>query len=712
MTSLPERRDIPGVAPTRGADAHGNGNANGARKRKPHGIGLRKHLEALRLADLKDVQAFWTGQEPPDAAKRELVDGLERLLADEALVYRRVKTLTRKVLDVLLLLLRREDHSSDLPGLFRRLPGEEAVRLEYHEADAGLKALLRRGFLAERTEGGVAAGRVRYAVPLELAETLTALFREETRTVAAVLRLADHLRSIPASERAALRRRFAGLGAESQPDDATRLLLGGSAALLEPLAPAVRAVVERLLESHGGLATRSEWGARPGADELPWNRKTWAAELEQAGVGTVARLALAEYGIACDDEVVVLFREVLEDLLLARDSAAPAPEVVLHSGPDLMSDLAWFLEHVKRVPVRTARDGEVYKAGLKRIQDGFVSRETVLAGPSEVWAEVQAAAEHLALTRTDAEGFLEVRSEAERFVRLPLEKKVREAYAGAIEQPGPGGRSLHQHELRKTAAALLVEQPQRWWHGSALADVARHRYLGSLDERGVKERFRDRFFSAWFSGRETLADLSRELERHWFPRLHLLGILDVGLQGDRVAAWRLSPLGARVLGADLAGQQTGLKPLRVNPDFEVVVLPEGDVSDVVHRLDGYAPRTKTGEVVHFRLTREGLETAVMGGRSVEEFLRFLEDRSLGGVPQNVAYTLKGWAQSVSFATLERGVVLKTHDEAALERILAVPGVAALLLRRLSPTEALLKEEPQDRRLLSDLREQGIHLQGP
>jgi hypothetical protein len=696
-------------------NGHANGatNGHGARRRKPQGIALKKHLEALRLADLKDVHAFWAGQEAPDVAKRELVEGLERLLLDESLVYRRVKTLTRKVLDVLLLLLRREDHASDLPGLFRRLPGEEAVRLEYHEADAGLKALMRRGFLAELAEGGAAAGRVRYAVPLELGETLTALFREETRTVATVVRLADHLRSIPASERAALRRAFPGLDAESHPDDAARILAaGGASALLQRLPPETRAVVERLLAAHGGLATRGEWAAKPGSSEAPWSRKAWASDLEQAGLGTVARLSLAEYGIACDDEAVVLFREVLEDLLEARDAAAAPPEEVLRSGPDLMSDLAWFLEHVKRVPVRTARDGEVYKAGLKRIQDGFVSRETVLAGPSEVWAEVQAAAEHLALTRTDAEGFLEVRPEAERFVRLPLEKKVREVYATALEQPGPGGRSLHQHELRKVAASLLVEQPQRWWSRGALSEVARHRYLGSLDERGVKERFRDRFFSAWFSGRETLADLARELERHWFPRLHLLGILDAGVTGERVTAWRLSPLGARVLGAEAAGEATGLKPVRVNPDFEVVVLPDGDVSDVVHRIDGYAPRTKTGEVVHFRLTREGLETAVMGGRTVEEFLRFLEDRSLGGVPQNVAYTLRGWAQSVSFAVLERGVVLKAHDEAALERIRAVPGLAALVTRRLSPQEVLLKEEPQDRRLLSELREQGIHLQGP
>jgi len=673
-------------------------------------VSLKKHLDALRLTDLRDVFAFWTGAEAPDVTRRELLEQLEGLLSDEGVVYRRVKTLTRKVLDVLLLLLRRDQHASDLPGLFRRLPGEESVKLEYHEAEAGLKALLKRGFLSELAEGGTSsAARVCYAVPLELAELLNALFREETRTVAAVLRLGDHLRSLPAAERARLRLRFPALGAEPDPADASRLLtVGGAPGLVARLGEDLARLVERVVERHGGLVTRAEWSHAAGS--VAWARKPWAARLEEAGVGTVARLSLGEHGILCDDEVLTVFREVLEDLLTRRDAAAPEPEAVVSSGCDLYSDLCWFLEHVRRVPVKTARDGEIYKAGLKRIQDGFVSRETVVAGPSEVWAEVRSAAEHLALVTTDAEGFLQVRPEAERFVRLPLEKKAQEVYQLSLEQPGPSGRSLHQHELRKLVAELLVESPQRWWRGRSLVDIARHRYLSELEPRGIRERFRDRFFSAWFSGRETLADLARELERHWLPRLYLLGIVETALDDDQVVGWRLSALGARVLGASVATTPAGLRPLRVNPDFEVVVLPEGDVSEVVHRLDGYAPRTKSGEVMHFRLTREGLETAVMGGRTLDDLLAFLEARSLGGVPQNVGYTLRGWAQGVSFATLERGVVLRANDEQALERILAVPGMAAYVLRRLSPREVFLREEPQDRRLLTELREQGVHLQ--
>jgi hypothetical protein len=708
-----ERAPAPANASSSGTSGHASPAAPAApaRKKKVQGIGLKKHLEALRLADLKDVHAFWLGEVAgTDLPRRELLAALETALADEALVYRRVKTLTRKVLDVLLLLLRREGHASDLPGLFRRLPGEESVRLEYHEAEAGLRALVKRGFLAELAEAGASTARVVYALPHELAELLNALFREETRTIAGVLRLADHLRALSASERGRLRQTFPALLGEPDAGDAARVLgTDGAPGLTARLGERLARVVDRVVTRHGGLVTRSEWSQSSQTDVEPWSRGAWSQALEAAGVGTVARLSLGEQGLLCDDEVLVVFDEVLADLLARRDAVAPPPDTVVSPGPDLYSDLCWFLEHVKRVPVKTARDGEVYKAGLKRIQDGFVSRETSIAGPAEVWAEVRSAAEHLALVSADAEGFLQVRPEAERFVRLPLEKKAQEVYRLSVEQPGPAGRSLHQHELRGVVADLLRAAPTRWWNGRALVDLARHQYLGELESRGIRERFRDRFFSAWFSGRETLADLTRELERTWLSRLYLFGLLDAAFDGERVRAWRLSALGARVLGVPVMDQTTGLKPLRVNPDFEIVVLPEGDVSDVIHRLDGFAPRTKSGEVVHFRLTREGLETAVMGGRKVEDLLAFLEARSLGGVPQNVAYTLHGWAQGVSFATLERGVVLRANDEQALERILAVPGMDTYVLRRLSPREAFLREEPQDRKLLALLREQGVQL---
>ena len=142
--------------------------------------------------------------EAPDLPKRELARQMADAMSDEGTIYRRVRTLTRKVLDVLLLLLRRSDYKSDLPGLFRRVPGEEQVALEYHEAEAGLRALLRRGFVAESPDRSFAThGRSLYAVPVELGDILASLFREETRTVLRVAN-AEHAHAfVGADEHAA-----------------------------------------------------------------------------------------------------------------------------------------------------------------------------------------------------------------------------------------------------------------------------------------------------------------------------------------------------------------------------------------------------------------------------------------------------------------------------------------------------------------------------
>jgi hypothetical protein len=699
-----------------GGATNGNGNGKSAPKgKRAEAVTLRRHLEHLKVQELKDVYAFWTGEENAAGQKAALVDALHGFMSEEGTVFRRVRTLTRKVLDVLLLLLKREHYASDLPGLFRRLPGEDPVQLEYHEAEAGLKALFRRGFLSEVSDRSLAGnGRVIFTVPHELGEMLTGLFREETRRIASVFSLEQHLAAITASERAALRAHFPDLPERPTPGEGAALVRAhGAQPLLDRLSPDLRRVVEYALEREGGVMRRTRWQKRRVLTELKWNRKDWATELERSAVGTVARLNLGSYGIACDDDVLVVFEETLESWLAARD-AEPAPRgaTVLRSGCDLVADLCAYVEHARRNPVKVSREGEVYKAGRKRLLGGFVFRESFLLGPDAVWEEVQGAAEHLGLLGPDAEGFLELRPEAARFLLRPLEEKVRALYLLALEQPGPRGRSLHQHEQRKLLGDALRAEPTRWWREQALVSLCRHRYLAHLDGLGIQERYRDRFFSAYFSGQETPEDLREDLDLPWLKRLFALGMVEALTKDEQVLAWRLTALGARVLQAEGAALDTGLTPLLVNPDFEVLVLPEGDVSDVVHTLDGWSERVKTEDVVHFRLTRESVESAVGAGRSAEEFLQFLQARSRGGVPQNVRVSIQGWAGAVTFATLERGVVLRASDEVALARILAFPQMAALLVRRLGEGEALLREEPSDKRLLSALRERGIEIQGP
>jgi hypothetical protein len=554
-----------------------------------------------------------------------------------------------------------------------------------------------------------------FAVPQELGDTLAALFREETRTVRSLFSLAGCLQSLPATDREAMRARFPRLAAAPRDDDASAVLEGGGASRLASVEPpALRSLVETVLRKDGGILVRSDAVARNGAVPA-WDRKAWSRALESAGVGTVARLSLSEYGISCEDEALVLFHEVVEDVLRREGAAAggaPEADEVLRTGGDLVADLASFLAAARRTPVRMTREGDVHRAARKRIEEGFVLRGGPIASEDAVWEQIRYAADHLGLVTTDPDGFLVPRDEADRFAALPLDQKVAGLWRLALEAPGPRGRSLHVVELRGIVADLLREEPERWWAGDALFVVARLRYLASLDARRIKDRYRDRHFAAYATGRESLADLRDDVRTSWLRTMHLLGVVDVAVKDGKPAAVRLSALGARVLGASPAAGGEAARPLLVAPDFEVVVLPEGDVTGVVHDLDAWAPRVRTGDVVHFRFTKESVEAAIAEGRSLADLVALLESRARGPVPRNVVVTLTDWAKSVTFATLERGVVLRTEAPDALDRILAQPGIAALLARRLSPTEALLRDEPKDRRLLADLRAEGVVLRGP
>jgi hypothetical protein len=684
-----------------------------ALRRDRGGVRLGDHLEAVRLQDLKDVYAFWSGGEPPELPKREITRQLAEVMADEGTVYRRVRTLTRKVLDVLLLLLRRADYRSDLPGLFRRMPGEEAVALEYHEAEAALRALVRRGFVGEWADrSSTMQGRSLYAVPLELGDILAGLFREETRTVRSVFSLAGFAASLGATDRRALAAHFPGLSAEPGPEDVAKVLgeEGGPGRLLAVEPEPLRVLARRALDA-GGILLRSEAGGREGP-AAGWDRRAHARALESAGAGTVARLSLGEYGIACDDEALVLFHEVVEDALRRAAPSEPDADEVLRPGGDLVSDLLGFLGEVRRQPIRLTREGEVHKAAQRRIEDGFVFRESSIAGAPEVWAEIRSAADHLGLVAADREGFLACRDEAERWAAQSLDAKVAGLYRLALEAAGPRGRSLHLCEMRQVVGDLLKEEPGRWWTGDSLFVVARLRYLATLDARRIRERHRDRHFGAYVATRAAPRDLLLDLARSWRRTLYLLGMVDVAVRGETPTALRLSTLGARVLGVAPAETGGPARSLLVSPDFEVVVLPEGDVADAVHHLGGFAQRVKSGEVVHFRFTKETIEAATAEGRRVEDLLAWLAQRARGPVPQNVAVSLKDWAAGVAFATLEKGIVLRLERPTVMDAVLALPGMKTLLVRRLSPTEALLRDEPKDRRLLAALRGEGVYLEGP
>ncbi|NJN14667.1 MAG: hypothetical protein HC813_03380 [Planctomycetes bacterium] len=153
--------------------------ANGKRGRIPL-LTLKKHLEASTQADLLEFLRFWAPHEKHRNGRSALSQKLYRLMSDENIVYAKVELLSEKVRAVLLALLRKQNYTSDLQGLFR---GLEGLEMEYYEGEAALTALSRRGFVRiSRAQEWLHYGRSAYSIPRESALVMRGLAGADRRS--------------------------------------------------------------------------------------------------------------------------------------------------------------------------------------------------------------------------------------------------------------------------------------------------------------------------------------------------------------------------------------------------------------------------------------------------------------------------------------------------------------------------------------------------
>jgi hypothetical protein len=147
----------------------------------------------------------------------------------------------------------------------------------------------------------------------------------------------------------------------------------------------------------------------------------------------------------------------------------------------------------------------------------------------------------------------------------------------------------------------------------------------------------------------------------------------------------------------------------VNPDFEVLVLPEGDVDELLHGLDRIAVRERDMEVAHYRLDRERVERAAVEGEAPGAILAFLQRHARTEIPQNVVYTIQEWGGRVRTATLEKGVLLSATDREAVEALLRHPVLKECVRAVLGPTQVFFDEKVLEKALVQELKALGIHI---
>jgi len=235
----------------------------------------------------------------------------------------------------------------------------------------------------------------------------------------------------------------------------------------------------------------------------------------------------------------------------------------------------------------------------------------------------------------------------QQFERASLSDQLKLLLSHFVEERTLPGEAFHHTRMRRVLLRLLRRgEPLRWGDVATLPFLTRNAYLSQLDTAAAEEFFAARFQGGAYTPSESLQQMAWNLLVWIKKRLFPLGLVDVGLHGGRVAALRLSRLGAELLDAELATKVGGTRcTVIVQPDFEVLVFPGDDEHEVLHLFDRFAARIKSDHVYHFRLDRESVRAGVEDGLGGSQIVQELSDRARAPIPQNVLYSLEDWTRA-------------------------------------------------------------------
>src|SRR5262245_32458407 len=678
-------------------------------------------LQNRSAVELRELLSFWDGHGPDPETHEQLVGELERRMSSEKAVRKRVKFLSKKLVDLLKFFLRGEGYRADV----EHLTGSRSFSyLSPFELKAAINALLKRGFLfsAAHSNGHAAPAsnghRDSYLVPCELGDLLQAFIWDDDRSVDETFTLRGHLaRLVERKDLDALLRSHLGTSASANDHAEAAALLAAPAAVARRIAmlenPRHAELVSIVVQAYGGVASRSVLEkAHKGLGR--WNRKALQEALESPLLGTVRRVARGEYGIHQFDEVVVVFAELVDGARAALAKEPPRLEAVHSLGVDLISDISAFLSFIEHNPIRLTLSGKVYRTAVRKLEESFIlARSGAFPGPW-LFEYLFEFCQGQSMIERGADRSVVLTVKGKTWDRTPLEKKLSRLLKFAAGHWTTLVEPFHGERLMQ----LFLEELKRlplgaWVDVNAPAFAARNAYLAGLDASGVRDRFQSRYQFAQQTGMRDPHQLALALTAWTRERLYLFGLVDVADVDGKPALLRLTTLGAKALGLPIPDEVLdAASPLIVNPDFEIILFPDGDTYDLVTELDRFAERTSSDSVIRYRLTEGSIERAVAEGLEPAQILRTLSERSRVEVPQNVIYSIGQWAEKVKFVSQSTVSLVRGRNKEVIDRLLHDKALRPYVIERLSPTALLMSQDVGREQLAALLGPLGIFLEEP
>jgi len=274
-------------------------------------------------------------------------------------------------------------------------------------------------------------------------------------------------------------------------------------------------------------------------------------------------------GINHFDDTLVVFHEVVDAYMSEISHIDSSAFTDIRSlGVDLISDISSFLSFINHNKIRLALSGSIYRTAIKKAVDNFILNKKVEFEESDIFQYIYSFCLGNRMIQRKGDRNLSLTVKGKAWDHQPLERKLFRLLSFAFEEWESGEDQFHLPALKKMFVDSIKGLEINCWYDVMLLPFkCRNYYLANLENNNVRDAFQNRYQYTQNTSMRDSVQLAHSLFNWLRNRFYLLGLVDLGFVDGKVAALRLTPLGAKALGMALPDEaEVAQNPLIVNPE--------------------------------------------------------------------------------------------------------------------------------------------------